>query len=533
MSSETMKTAAEAAAADYKTDALERLEDRCRLILRGDCDNAAALGLLGVVAHKQGRNNLAVRLFERTIKIDAQAPQFHNNLGVALKALGNLEQAVDAYRKAVLLKPDYAEAYNNLGSALQLQGKFAEAVENYRQAVLLRPDWAETYNDMAVALSKQGSYRQAVESSARALQIKSDYPEAYNTMASALHMQAKFHEAVRSYRKAILLRPDYAEAHTNLGITLLLNAEFVEGWRQYAWRRYAGSITYPHHYQVPQWDGSSFIGKRLLVHYEQGLGDNIQFIRYLPMVKAAGGTVILEVDGSLLGLLQSFDGIDELVEASYDTKPDVEFDVCVSVLDLPGIFRTTLQTIPADVPYLYADPAKVQFWRDRLGQKGFKVAIVWAGRATHENDLNRSCLLENFSPLARIPGVLLYALQKGPAAGQVRNLPDEITVTNIADRLEDFTDAAAALENMDLIISVDTSILHLAGAMAKPVWAIMPFVPDWRWMLHRQTSPWYPTMRLFRQTRPGRWDDVFRRVAEELRLLTASAATGHTPKNAQ
>jgi len=282
MSSETMKTAAEAAAADYKTDALERLEDRCRLILRGDCDNAAALGLLGVVAHKQGRNNLAVRLFERTIKIDAQAPQFHNNLGVALKALGNLEQAVDAYRKAVLLKPDYAEAYNNLGSALQLQGKFAEAVENYRQAVLLRPDWAETYNDMAVALSKQGSYRQAVESSARALQIKSDYPEAYNTMASALHMQAKFHEAVRSYRKAILLRPDYAEAHTNLGITLLLNAEFAEGWRQYAWRRYAGSITYPHHYQVPQWDGSSFIGKRLLVHYEQGLGDNIQFIRYLP-----------------------------------------------------------------------------------------------------------------------------------------------------------------------------------------------------------------------------------------------------------
>ncbi len=237
------------------------------------------------------------------------------------------------------------------------------------------------------------------------------------------------------------------------------------------------------------------------------------------MVKARGGMVILEAWKSLHGILQDFEGMDELLELSFERQSDVEFDLHVSLMDLPGIFGTTLDTIPAKVPYIFADSEKVKFWQDRLADAIFKVGIVWAGSPRHGNDHNRSCSLELFATLAAIDGVRLYGLQKGQAAGQVERLSEIMTIENLSEDLEDFADTAGAIENLDLVISVDTAAAHLAGAMGKPVWILLPFAPDWRWMLEQTDSPWYPTMRLFRQEKWGDWSTVFQNMTEELRIL--------------
>jgi len=343
-----------------------------------------------------------------------------------------------------------------------------------------------------------------------------------------LHAHGRHDEALDSFERAIQIKPEYAQAHWNRSLVLLLKGRFEEGWQEYRWRRKTNlaAFAYPHKLDKPLWDGRPFAGKRLLVHYEQGLGDNLQFVRYLPMVKRLGGTVIFETPKSMYGLLHSFDGIDELVQASSDAPPEVEFDAYISLMDLPGISGTTLDTIPAEVPYIHADPAKVESWRDRLAGEGLKVGLVWAGRPTGPNEVlslqHRSCSLEHFAPLADVPGVVLYGLQKGPAAAQVHQLSGQSVVANLGEQFEDFTDTAAAIENLDLVISIDTSVAHLAGAMGKPVWLLLKSDADWRWLLDRADSPWYPTMRLFRQEEWGDWDSVFERVAQELRQLAES-----------
>ena len=283
-----------------------------------------------------------------------------------------------------------------------------------------------------------------------------------------------------------------------------------------------GIISYPHHYEQPYWDGGSFVGKRLLVHYEQGFGDNIQFVRYLPMVKQRGGTVIFEVRKPLYDLFGQIEGIDEFVEACPDGQaPRVDFDLHISPLDLPGLFETTLENIPCNIPYLCAEAEKTAYWRERVDSDSFKVGLVWSGSGLHGNDHNRSSVLRNFLPLTKIKGVKLYALQKGLAAREVKELAPEMRVINLGEEFEDFADTAGAIENMDLVISVDTCVLHLAGAMGKAVWALIPFEPEWRWMLDRKDSPWYPTMRLFRQKKRGDWDELFARVAEQLQILVS------------
>ena len=514
---ETMEIAVE----HHQAGRLPQAEKLYRFVLQINPNHPAALHLLGVIAHQRGQHDASVELIGKAIKNNSGVPQFHNNVGVAFKALGNLEEALAAYEKALLLNPDYAEAYNNMGNALQSKGRYAEALEKYKKAVSLKPDYAEAYRNMALTLQIQGQYADAIKSCRQALRLEPDHAEAMNTTASILQMQGRHAEAIEIYRQTLRLKPDYAEVHLNLGMALLLTGSFQEGWTEYRWRRYTKNFIYPHRYEMPRWDGSSFVGKRLLVHYEQGLGDNLQFARYLPMVKARGGTLTFEVSKSLLGLFQGFPGIDELVEASLSAAPAAKFDLYASILDLPATFGTTLETIPADVPYLHADRARVEGWRERLSGPEFKVGIVWAGGPAHKNDHNRSCALSQFAPLAQAPNVRLYGLQKGPPAKQVGELSDKITIINLAEQFHDFTDTAAALHNLDLIVSVDTAVLHLAGAMGKPVWALLPFTPDWRWLLDRQDSPWYPTMRLFRQRKWGCWDDVFQRIAKELRILVS------------
>ena len=493
----------------------------CREVLHSDPDDAAALHLSGAIAYKQGRYEEAIELIQEALARNRRVPQFHNTFGAVLRAMGKFEEAIVAYEQAVSLDAEYTQAYHNMGNILLLQGRYAAAIEKYERVISLEPDFAEAYNSIAIALQYQGEYAAAIEKCNQAMSLKTDYPEAHNTIASILTKVGRCTEAIESYRRALRLKPDYAEAHSNLGMALLLTGRFEEGWNEYGWRLRTEKAAYPHRHHVPCWDGSPFEGKRLLVHYEQGFGDNIQFIRYLPMVKRRGGTVICEMPAPLIGLFRGFAGIDELIPASAERVFATEFDLYVPLLELPRIFKTTLDTIPGGVPYLYADPAKARHWRQRLASRAFKVGIIWAGKPAHPEDRTRSCHLRNFLRLSKIPGLALFGLQKGDAAGQAEDLAGEMAMTNLGGELNDFTDTAAVIENLDLVVSVDTSVLHLAGAMGRPAWAVLPFSPDWRWMLDRPDNPWYPTMRLFRQRSYGDWEDVFRRVSQELQMLVA------------
>lgn len=517
-----------------------------------ESDDPVALHSQGMIAYHNGRCEEAVSLINKAIEKNPQIPQFHCSIGIVLKALGMLQEAIGAYKQALALKPDYIEVYYNLANLLHEQGQSSEAIDNYKQAIKIKPDFfqaysnlgivlkdcnrideaienfeqaiklnpnaAEVYYNLANVLKDSGKNKEAIENYKQAIGINSDYAEAYCNLGLAYKETGRYDDAIENYELAIRLKPDFVQAHWNRSLVLLVKGDFAQGFEEYQWRRNTElKVTaYPNRDKMPSWDGSSFVGKRLFIHYEQGFGDNLQFVRYLPMVKERGGTVIYEAKKPLIELLRNFDGIDELVEAAFDGRPAQKFDYHLPLLSLPKIFNTTLETIPANVPYLSADPEKTEYWRQYLHRDdAFKIGIVWAGKASHGNDANRSCSLQNFIPLTEIDGIQLYGLQKDHAEDQAK----EMQVTNFGEQFENFADTAAMIENLDLVISVDTAVAHLAGAMAKPVWVILPFVPEWRWMLDRQDNPWYPTMTLFRQQKQGDWNDLFHRLKEQLKML--------------
>jgi tetratricopeptide (TPR) repeat protein len=498
-------------------------------VLQRDADQPDALHSLAAIAYQAGCYDEALDWIARAIASNPNVPLFHNTNGLILEAVDQFDKAVNAYSNVLRLKPDHAEAYNNMAIALQAQGNYNDAVRCCEEAVLLQPDYAQAYNTMGFAFEKQGKCADAFESYQKAVSFKPDYAEAHNHLGVLAHADGRHEEALQHWRHAVEIEPDYAEAHWNLALALLLTGRLDEGWRQYQWRHnpQLNMLTYPHQLSTTRWDGGLFQDKRLLVYYEQGFGDTLQFVRYLPMVKKRGGTVILEIRKPLVALLRRLPGVDELVEASPDAAPAVEVDLHISLMDLPAVFATTIETIVADVPYIYADPARTAHCADAISGPGFKVGIVWSGSTDYERNDVRCCRLEHFAPLAAIEGVQLYSLQKGPPAAQVQELAAKLPITNIAEHFHDFADTAAAIENMDLVVSADTSVLHLAAAMGKPVWALICSAPAWQWMLDRTDSPWYPTMRIFRQTKPGCWNDVFQNVARQLRMLV----TDHGPRS--
>jgi tetratricopeptide (TPR) repeat protein len=513
---------------------------------------------LGITLEALGRFDEAIIAYQQAVSLKPDYAEAYHNMAIALLSRGKYASAVEMSRQAIMLRPDYAQAYNTMAFSLEKQNLYDDAIENYKQALSLDSDFIEAYNHLGVALNEKGRYTEAIESFKnaikrdpgyaevynnmgialkeleefteaianfeRALQLDPNFAEAYYNLGNSIRDQGRCIEAISNFNKAIDIKPDYAQAHWNLSLAYLLNGNYTEGWKGYKWRRNADLkvLTDYHSTGKPRWDGSSFESKRLLVHYEQGLGDNIQFIRYLPMIKARGGTVIFETLKPLINLLRGFNGIDELLEYAPDRQLPVEYDVYTSLLDMPFIFETTVETVPSGLPYIYADPSKSLHWRDKLSGPGLKVGIVWAGSPEHGNDRYRSCSLKNFAPLGEIEGVRLYGLQKGQAARQMNEYAGILPVTNISEYFNDLADTAAAIDNLDLVVSVDTSVLHLAGAMGKTVWALLPYAPEWRWMLNRKDSPWYPTMRLFRQSNWNDWDQVFSSVAEELKIMLSN-----------
>ena len=477
---------------------------------------AEAYNTLGGVLQNQGKFNEAEEIYRNGLTLKPDHAETYNNLGTLLKKQNRFDEAIANYKRAISIRPDYAEAYYNLANSYKEQGILDDALENYCKAIDFNPVYVEALNNLGVTLKEQGRLDEALAIYNRAIRLRPDYAEAHNNNGIVLQELGMLCEALKAFHKAIVSKPDYAEAHFNRSMALLLAGQFDEAWPEYEWR--LRTKTYGlRTFQQSKWDGSPLDGRAILVHSEQGLGDTIQFVRYLPMIQSQGGRVIFECYPSLHHLLRKCAGIETIVERVPSGELTETFDVHVSLMSLPGIFGTRLETIPSQVPYITADPVLLTEWKNRLDNNDFfKVGLVWSGNPHNIRDHGRSCLLSNFACLAAIPGVAFYALQKGTASLEVLNPPEGMTIVNLDRELKDFADTAAVIASLDLVISVDTAVIHLAGAIGKAVWTLLPFAPDWRWLLEREDSPWYPSMRLFRQTYPGDWEGVMQRVRQVL-----------------
>jgi tetratricopeptide (TPR) repeat protein len=500
----------------------------CRQILQAQPNLPEAEHLLGVIAHQNGKLGEAIEHVQRAAKLAPHVALYHANLGEMLRIAGRPRLAVASARRAIELEPRMAMALSNLGVALFELKDYEEAARAQRKAIAANPNFAEAHCNLGNALQAMRQRDEAVVSYRRAIELKPDYADGWANLGTTLHHNGHFEEAIAVLRRAIALAPHHANAHSGLGILLLMRGELGEGWDEYEWRLRSSERTGPKFPEIP-WRGDSLAGKHIYVQAEQGFGDTLQFARYIPWLAARAGKVTLRVHQQLVMLLrESLPGIEVLGDRG--TVAPYQCDAVL--LSLPRLFRTRLETIPADTPYLRAPADALRKWTKRLaGMKGLKVGLVWAGNPEHVNDTRRSLDLKMLAPLFDIPGTSFVSVQHGPRTADLKKLKRKIPIVDLGAQFDDFTDTAAAVGALDLIITVDTSVAHLAGALGKPVWVVLPWVTDWRWMLKREDNPWYPTMRLFRQKRGDNIAgeevaDVVARMAKELK----AAARGDTER---
>jgi len=521
--------------------------------IRLDPENGDYYSDLALVLSRMGEQDAAITGFRASIHLKPDGPTAHNNLGAELKTQGRFAEAAVCFGKALALHPGFVEAYNNLGCALRDMGKpvlalqplekgltlspqtaelhnslgnvlydlgrLDDAIFRYTEAIRLKPDYLQAHNNLGTVYCDQDRLDDAMGSYLEALSIDPNCADAHTNLGVALHRMGRPDLAVRAYRDAIRLGPDMIDAPINLAMALLLQGDYAEGWRLFEKRWLSRHLKLGvRTFRQPVWNGD-LEPERLLIHAEQGLGDTLQFCRYLPLIDRRH-RIVLEVDAPLVSLMRQLPGV-EAVVARGGPLPD--FDAHCPIMSLPFVFGTTLQTIPNQTPYLWADPVKVAGWAKRLEPaKGLRVGLVWAGGARPDQpglapvNRRRSMNLATLAPLAQATGVSFVSLQKGPPALEAHAPPPGMALFDFAGDLHDFTDTAALVETLDLVISVDTAVAHLAAAMGKPVWLLNRFDTCWRWLMNRDDSPWYPTVRLFRQPAPGDWDSVTTDVAAAL-----------------
>ncbi|MEY3870721.1 MAG: hypothetical protein RLZZ338_4615 [Cyanobacteriota bacterium] len=459
---------------------LETAERYYKKALELEPNYAEALGHLGILKQKQGQLSEALILLNKALDINPNFVELLNNLGIALEENGQVEDAIACYRRAISIKPDFLAVFNNLGNSLQKQLLFKDAIAIYQQAISEHPNFAEAINNLGHALQELG----------------------------------QLEDAIKAYEKAITIKPDYADAHLNFALSLLLRGDLIQGFSEYEWRWQLRKNEI-RNYSQPIWDGSNLQGKTIFLHLEQGLGDMIQFIRYIPLVQQKGGRIIVESYPHLLKLFSQLSGIEQWVIFGGEIP---HFDVYASLMSLPRILGTTLDNIPASIPYLKGDIFTSSFIFPASSSL-LKIGIVWSGSVAHHKNYQRSCSLTKFTELVEISQVSFYSLQK-ELSERDRALLNQTNIQDLSQYLGDFTDTAAIISQLDLVITVDTSVAHLAGAMGKPVWLLLSYIPDWRWLLEREDSPWYPTMKLFRQPSLGDWDSVFHKLKTSLQTLS-------------
>ena len=544
---------------------LAEAERLYRELLAAEPNHAGALNLLGVVAAQSGHGDAAVALIGRAIQLDGENAGYHVNLGLAEQRRGHPDVAAACYRRALDLAPGNADAHNNLGILLQNQGRYDAAAAHFERCLAAQPDHAEALINLTLARRNQGRLEQAIACGRRALALRPNAPEAHNNLALALDNIGRVEEALAHYGQALALKPDYAEALNNLGLSLyhagrpeasldafdqalalrgaygeaqlnqamvrLSTGDFRRGWAHYEARWQTGQMAQERrHRDLPLWDGSAGAGRTILLWAEQGMGDTLQFCRYVPLLAARGWRVVLEVQAPLVRLLGRLAGAAAVVPLGAVAAADCQ----APLMSLPLLFGTVLETIPAPIPYLAPAPEAVERWAERLaaaglGAQGLRVGLVWAGNPRRHapllalTDARRSIALDALAPLLAVPGARFVSLQKDLRPGEV---PTAYGLIDLMDEVEDFADTAALIAQLDLIIAVDTSTLHLAGAMGKPVWLLNRFDTCWRWLRQRDDSPGYPTLRQFRQPALGDWNPVLAASAAALRRLAAPDQSG-------
>ncbi|WP_295990178.1 tetratricopeptide repeat-containing glycosyltransferase family protein [Rugamonas sp.] len=504
-------------------------------VIDAEPDHPHALHMLGVYALQSGDLQAALDLIERAAALlpHEAAPQL--NLGAVLKRLERYDAALACLRRALEIEPEHVTALNNYGSTLLAMGRGADALPWLERALRLDPAFADGWNNLGNALHELQRHAEALLCLDRALLLQAQHPQALFNRANTLQMLNRSGEALRSYALALRHDPEHVDANVNMAVCRLLDGDLEHGWPQFEWRWRKPAYQALRPAAPPLWHGQGALaGKTLLVYAEQGLGDTLQFCRYVPLLAARGARVILRVQPALVTLLATLAGAHQVLA---DDAPLPPCDLQCPLMSLPLAFATRLSTIPADTPYLRADARLAAAWGARLGSDTTskpRIGIAWAGSAGHANDRQRSMALIELRRIVT-PAADFISLQKDARAVDMVQLDGDGDnggdggnggggIRQFAALQTDFAATAALVAQMDLVICVDTSIAHLAGALGKPVWLLLPFAPDWRWMLGRDDSPWYPTMRLFRQPRAGDWDAVLEQVVAALGLRLAGHA---------
>ena len=535
---------------------LAEAEKLYREVLQQSPKRFDALYLLGIAALASHKHQRAVGLIDRSIRQNPAFPPAWSNKGLALAHLGRRAEALSCFEKALQLDPAFAEAWYNRGTALKDLGRPEEAIASFDKALAIRPDDAEALNNRALVLSSLQQHAEALASLDKALALdpnlaqahtnrgnaltglkrpddalasydhalrqRPDFAEAWCNRGDALHELNRTDDAIASFRRALALKPNFAEAHFGLSLTLLATGRYQEGFSHNEWRKKRTNPEGARSFPQPAWLGDRPIeGKTLFIHPELFLGDMINFCRYAVLAQSRGAAVFLAVQEPLRRLLISLNGEPVMATAHAPAAPPIviigehelppRFDTHCPLMSLPLAFRTTLETVPANVPYLHPEPERTAAWRHKLGNHGFKIGICWQGSAASV-EMDRTFPAASFQAISKIPDVRLISLQTGEGVEQLSNLPDGMAVEfydDVGAGLRPFEDTAAIMANLDLIITSDTSTAHLAGALGRPTWIALKQVPDWRWGLQGDATPWYPTAQLFRQRTRNDWTTVF------------------------
>jgi tetratricopeptide (TPR) repeat protein len=501
------------------------------LAIKSDPSFCEALLNLGSLARESGRIEEARGYLRRAIQLRPDVAEGHFFLGNLEGAEGNWPKAIECYENTVRVNPVMAVAQARLGAALQSQKQFDAAMARYRIAIQLQEDYAEAYFNLGTALAEVGRIDEAIQQYELAAQHDPKFIAAHINLGAIYQDRGQEEQALEHISSALAIDPEAADPHFNRALILLRRGELATGWFDYQFR--LRLPTFPVQLRSePLWDGAPIPGQTLLVHAEQGLGDTLQFIRYLPFARERAGKVVLQVQGALIPLLREA-GMDPVFRDEiygYD-DPLPAFDSQIPIMSLPGLAGTTMENIPAAIPYLAIGEISLEKWRQRLssqglsGQEGLRVGIVWQGSRTHTSDRTRSISLAEFAPLARLAGVNLVSLQKRDGLEQLDSI--DFPLHRLGDDWDQgagpFVDTAAVMKNLDLVITADTAAAHLAGALGVRVWVALATHVDWRWGLEREDTPWYPSMRLFRQTCAGDWAEVFSRIATALQSLKGTA----------
>ena len=472
----------------------------------------------GLAQHRELQLKQAISCYRGALSLAPNLDEAYRNMGLAYYQSGDLNHAAQSYRRSLEIRPDSVDMLLSLGAIYTQMGRFCEAERLFCNALNVDPDNESVHYNLGNLYLKIGRLESAAEQYRMVLEMNPMHTRALCNLGRTRHRQGDPEQALKLYDLALNVNPDQPIVHVNRAVALLLQGKWREGWEEYEWRLKGdeSQTVYPHQLTGRRWAGGPFTGQTLLIHGEQGFGDAIQSARFLPMVKALGGHVILETHASLIKLFRTLDSVDQFIALSTQHPPQVDYDLFVPLCSLAWQFKISPANMPAAAPYLHAEDEKIIRWQSRLPSGGLNVGIVWAGSNTYPE---RSCRLHDFAPLGRLQGINWIGLQKGPACSQADENTSKkgLAVVNWGEDFQDFSDTAAAIVNLDLVISIDTSVAHLAGALGKPVWLLLPKVADWRWLMTGERSPWYPTMRLFRQYQDAGWEAVMMDVVQKLK----------------